>query len=95
MIKNPPLAMACQEGRVKVVNALLARKEIQINQAKKDGATPLFMACQKGHVKVVKALLRNKEIDINKQFKGTTPLKKAIEKGYTEIAALLQQHGAK
>ena len=52
-------------------------------------------ACQEGRVKVVKALLTNKEIDINKQFKGTTPLKKAIEQGHTEIAALLQQRGAK
>jgi ankyrin repeat protein len=80
---------------VKVVNALLARKEIQINQAMNDGCTPLYIACQKGHVKVVKALLTNKEIEINKQFKGTTPLEKAIGKGYTEIAALLEQHGEK
>jgi ankyrin repeat protein len=83
---------------VTVVNALLARKEIQINQAMNSGATPLFIACQEGRVKVVKALLTNKKIDINKhnkQFKGMTPLKIAIENGHTEIAALLQQHGAK
>jgi ankyrin repeat protein len=46
-------------------------------------------------VKVVKALLTNKEIDINKDWKGKTPLACAIEKGHTEIAAQLQQHGAK
>ena len=80
---------------MKVVNALLARKEIQINQAEIDGATPLYMACHEGHVKVVKALLTNKEIDINKQFKGWTPLKIAIERGHTEIAALLKQHRTK
>jgi len=80
---------------VKVVNALLARKKIQINQATNDGRTPLYTACQKGHVKVVKALLTNKEIDINKEWKGKTPLACAIEEGHTEIAALLQQHGAK
>jgi ankyrin repeat protein len=78
-----------------VVNKLLARKEIQINQAMNDGGTPLNIACQKGHVKVVKALLANKEIDINKDWKGETPLACAIKKGHTEIAALLQQHGAK
>ena len=44
-------------------------------------------------MKVVKALLTNKEIDINKQFEGWTPLRKAIQKGHTEIAALLRQHG--
>jgi len=90
-----PLFIACQQDRVKLVNVLLARKEIRINQAMNDGCTPLYIACQQGHVKVVKALLTNKEIDINKQFEGWTPLKKAIGKGHTEIAALLQQHGAK
>ena len=78
-----------------VVNALLAKKEIQIYQAKNDGCTPLFIACQNGHVKVVKALLTNKEIDINKEWKGKTPLASAIEEGHTKVAALLQQHGAK
>jgi len=74
---------------------LLARKEIQINQAKNSGCTPLYIACQLGQVKVVKILLTRKEIDINKQFDGYTPLKIAIKQDYTKIAALLQQRGAK
>ena len=80
---------------MKVVNALLAREEIQINQTMHNGCTPLYIACQNGHVKVVKALLKKKDIDIDKQFNGTTPLKKAKKRGHTEIAALLRQHGTK
>jgi len=35
-----PLYIACQNDRVKVVNALLSRKEIQLNQVANDGTTP-------------------------------------------------------
>jgi len=80
---------------VKIVKALLKKKEIQINQAGKEECTPLYIACQEGRVKVVKALLTNKEIDINKEWEGKTPLACATEEDHTEIAALLQQHGAK
>lgn len=51
--------------RVHVVNALLAKKEIQIYQAKNDGCTPLFIACQDDRVKVINVLLARKEIQIN------------------------------
>jgi ankyrin repeat protein len=65
---------------MKVVNLLLARKEIQINQAGNDGATPLFIACQNSHVRVVNALLARKEIQINQPMNnGTTPLHVAHE----------------
>jgi len=81
-------------GHVNATNALLARKDIQINQGNQNGATPLYIACQKGHLKVVQSLLTHKEIDINKDCKGTTPLAKAMEKEHNEIVTLLQHHGS-
>ena len=49
---------------MKVVNALLARKEIQINQAANNGVTPLFMACTQNYLNIVK-LLKNKNDTMN------------------------------
>jgi len=79
---------------VGVVRLLLAREDIQINQAAKDGATPLYTTCAKGHVDVVRLLLARKEIDINKEYKGCTPLKIAQGNKFTKIVALLQQHNS-
>ena len=59
-----PLSMACQFGYMKVVNVLLIRKEIQINQPDNEGGlTPLFAASVNGHVNVVTALLARTEIN--------------------------------
>ena len=49
-------------GHVRAVNALLARKEIQINQAMNDGATPLIVASYLGNLSVVKVLLSHADI---------------------------------
>jgi ankyrin repeat protein len=68
---------------MRVVNALLAKKEIQIYQAKNDGCTPLFIACQDDRVKVINVLLARKEIQINQATgtnNGYTPLFIACEK---------------
>jgi ankyrin repeat protein len=57
-----PLFIACEEDRVKVVNALLARKEIQINQPMIDGATPLIVASYLGNSSLVEVLLSHADI---------------------------------
>ena len=85
-----PLFNACENGHVGVVEALLARKEIDSNEATANGFTPLVAACQNGHVDVVQLLLGSEEIDINKEVHGFKPLQFAQAKGYTEIVALLQ-----
>jgi ankyrin repeat protein len=60
---------------MKVINVLLERKEIQINQAENKGASPLHAACEKGHARVVNLLLARKEIQINQaKNSGATPL---------------------
>jgi ankyrin repeat protein len=72
------------------VRLLLARKEIQINQAANDGQTPLGVACCYGRVDVVKLLLARPEILINKaKNNGSTPLYGACYWGKVEVVRLL------
>ena len=76
-----------------VVQLLLTRKKIQINQAIKDGTTPLFIACVNGHVDIVRLLLARKEIQINQATEdGWTPSKIAQYYKHTAIVSLLQQY---
>jgi hypothetical protein len=63
-----PLSVACGNGFVEIVNVLLARELIQINQSLVDGAIPLFVACQNGRVTVVKILLARQEIQITAEM---------------------------
>jgi ankyrin repeat protein len=44
-------------GLVDVVQLLLARQGVEVNEAAADGATALHAASQKGHVEVVRLLL--------------------------------------
>ena len=50
------LIMACQEGRMEVVTALL-EKRAELDARAGDGGTALMVACQQGLRAVVKALL--------------------------------------
>ena len=78
---------------MRVVNALLARKEIQINQARYDGCTPLNVACQHDRVKVINLLLARKEIQINQAMNdGTTPLIAASYLGNSSVVEVLLSH---
>ncbi len=60
-----PLFMACQNGHVAIVDALLVNGA-DVNQASHDGTTPLYIACQNGHVAIVDALLV-KGADVNQR----------------------------
>jgi len=78
---------------VNVVRLLLARKEIQINQCRKNNTTPIDAASDEGHTDIVKLLLAQPNIDIDKQDDwGDTGESCAREKGHTAIVALFQQH---
>ena len=58
--------MASLKGHVEVVKALVAKRQINVNQAQTGGgATPLFVASAFGHVEVVKVLLKDPQIDPN------------------------------
>ena len=58
-----------------MVEMLLQREDIDVNQARDDGMTPLAVAAYRGHAAVAERLLRHPGIDVNKRD-GTsrTPL---------------------
>lgn len=47
-----PLYEACQEGKIEIVELLLAKKA-DINQCIENGIIPLSIACQKKHSSIV------------------------------------------
>ena len=72
----------------KIVEPHLNEKSNDFNQA-------LRSATRDGHLDMVSWLLENGVTNPNElNFLGKTPLKVAIEKDYTEIAAVLRKHGA-
>ena len=48
-----PFFVACQEGRVEIVQ-LLIEHGVDVDLATDGGATPLFIACQEGHTDVMR-----------------------------------------
>ncbi|MGN0022858.1 MAG: ankyrin repeat domain-containing protein, partial [Elusimicrobiaceae bacterium] len=60
-----------------------------------DGVTPLMMACDRGNIAIVKLLLTNGANVKVKDNNHWTPLQIANQHGFTEIASLLKQAGAK
>ena len=57
-----------------MVELLLSREGIQVNQADEDGYAPLIFAADKGHYKVVEMLLRKKDILVNQAGSRLVPL---------------------
>jgi ankyrin repeat protein len=88
-----PLFMACENGHIKAVEALI-EGGVNLNQARTtDGTTPLFMACQKGHLKVVEALIAVK-VNLDQTCNGVTPLFIACEGGRIKVVEALIEGGA-
>ena len=50
-----------------MVEMLLQREDIDVNQARDDGMTPLAVAAYSGHATVAERLLRHPRIDVNKR----------------------------
>jgi ankyrin repeat protein len=95
-VGSTPLLYAAVQ---KEIIELLIAKGADVNAKNNSGWTPLLMAVL-GDRKEVIELLIAKGADVNakdsrKDSRGETPLDWAIEKNYTEIAALLRKHGGK
>jgi len=85
-----PLRQSAWFGRINIVEALLKRPEIRVNEARQDGSTPLYVAAQNGHDKVVKLLLNHPGIMINQLLEdGTSSVWIAAHKGHEKVIKLL------
>lgn len=91
------LLLAAEQNYTSIVDILLDRKEICVNQIHGIiGTFPLLKAAHKGHTYIVKALLSKNEIDVNmfNRCNGSFPLLQAAQEGHTEVVeALLQKEG--
>jgi hypothetical protein len=58
-----PLLVACQDGHLSCVEALLEHGVAHVDRPSKRGVTPLFLACAAGHTDVAQLLLFSGMID--------------------------------
>ncbi len=78
---------------------LMEDERVNVNIVDNWGLTPLATACYNGRIEVVKALLMDSRIDVFVEtrkgnnlggIKGSTALDIAIQKGFHEIANLIE-----
>ncbi len=96
------LYIAAYKGHEKVVDILLANKDVEVNQQQGEGAckgqVALYVAVINRHVKVVESLLANQDIKVNQQqgegeSEGLTAFYIAVCKGDAEIVEMLLASG--
>jgi len=99
-----PLLYAVYEGHREIIELLIANGADL--EAKFSSKTPLFYVAQYGHKEVVELLIANgayvntinnslQQLVVGADIPGETALDKAVNRGHTEIADLLHNHGAK
>ncbi|KAJ7592136.1 ankyrin repeat-containing domain protein [Mycena floridula] len=85
-----PLAYACLNGHINLVQLLLSREDINSSSINTNPGNPLLSAVQKGHMDIVKLLLQQPYIDTGVQDDAQrTPLSHVAEDGHLEIVKLL------
>eukprot|EP00002_Diphylleia_rotans_P022213 TRINITY_DN4348_c0_g1_i6.p1 TRINITY_DN4348_c0_g1~~TRINITY_DN4348_c0_g1_i6.p1 ORF type:complete len:1009 (+),score=227.54 TRINITY_DN4348_c0_g1_i6:56-3082(+) len=92
---NTALALACREGRLEIVKALLFSGS-DVNQENNQQYTPIMHAVWSNQPEIIKFLVSAKA-DVNHQQTrnhGLTALIIAAEKGYDDCAEVLLQNGA-
>ncbi|OJZ80127.1 hypothetical protein ASPFODRAFT_148212 [Aspergillus luchuensis CBS 106.47] len=88
---NTPLLYAASNGSIKVVDALLASQQTQINWRNAEGQSALWCAAWYGYIDIVKRLLQQHHIQVNiaDRTRGTTPLAVAVIRGHAETVESL------
>ena len=90
-----PLIEAAACGMEDIVELLLERSDIDVNEVDKHGQTSLMRAIKNGHETVVKYLLQHPHIDVNNMFGysgGFTPLMWAVHYRRETIVQDLLKH---
>ena len=88
-----PLNNAVADGNINITR-LLVSYGANINRKDIDGLTALHLAAAAGKVEIVKVLLQNNTADINaKTNKGYTPLRIAMNNGYSDVIELIRAYG--
>ena len=85
---DSPLLSASEHGFVEVVAILLQHPDVDVHSTNAAGATPLDVAAENGHLNVVRRLLDH---GATLSSDLTKPIKIALENGYNEIAAILEE----
>ena len=75
-----------------MVELLLVREDVQVNQRSNTGDTPLIIAVREGYVNIAELLLRKDNILVGKANKiGATPLCIAQDMSHAKLVALLRR----
>lgn len=85
-----PLLTAADQGHQRIVEALLAIKDINANYQDEFGRTPLLRAAAAGHDGVVKLLLALDDIKVHQKDRfGRTPLLETAMNGHENVVDIL------
>jgi len=74
-----------------ILNVLLTKTNVSVNQQSIDGNTPIMYASKYGKLKIVQYLLLQTNIDITlKNKKGDTALSLALKNGHRDVVNVLR-----
>jgi hypothetical protein len=86
--------LACKENRVNIVDLLLKRNEVKVNQFdQKDRSSPLTIACIKGNTDIVRLLIASPRVNVQPTNEGLFPLHEACASNNIYIVKLFLSSG--
>ena len=90
-----PLHVACERGRLPVVQYLIEQGDANLHARDQTGGTPFFSACYEGNIDVVKYLAQQcRNVDIVRNHAQETPLWVACFAGNLPVVDFLMEQGA-